>query len=183
VACDAANCWPSGATTSTYCIAPFALHCTVRVERAVHQLQNGTLVLGPPKTDAGRRTVAIPPHLVVDLTDHLHRFVTAEGDALVFTGERGGPLRPHVLQKSWIAAKKTTGLPQFHLHDLRHAGNTWAAATGASTKELMARMGHANAAAALRYQHATADRDQAIAQALSDFARPAEIVAITSKRT
>lgn len=63
-----------------------------------------------------------------------------------------------------------------HLHDLRNAGNIWAAATGASTKELMARMGHANAAAALRYQHATADRDQAIARALSDLVTPAEVV-------
>jgi hypothetical protein len=49
-------------------------------------------------------------------------------------------------------------------------------ATGASTKELMARMGHANSAAALRYQHATADRDQVIALALSELARPAEVV-------
>lgn len=73
------------------------------------------------------------------------------------------------------------GMPQLHLHDLRHAGNTWAAATGASTKELMARMGHSNAAAALRYQHATADRDQAIALALSELARPAEIVPIARK--
>jgi hypothetical protein len=75
-------------------------------------------------------------------------------------------------------AKRSTGLGHLHLHDLRHAGNTWAAATGASTKELMARMGHANSAAALRYQHATADRDQAIAQALSELAQPAEVVPI-----
>ncbi len=79
-------------------------------------------------------------------------------------------VRPHVLQKSWDQAKKATGLTQFHLHDLRHSGNTWAAATGASTKEVMARMGHANAnaEAAIRY-HATADRDQAIAAALSSL--------------
>jgi integrase len=62
-----------------------------------------------------------------------------------------------------VKAKSATGLTQFHLRDLRHAGNSWAAATGASTKELMSRMGHANSAAALRYQHATADRDQVIA--------------------
>ena len=51
-------------------------------------------------------------------------------------------------------------------HDLRHTGNTLAAATGASTAELMARMGHASPRAALIYQHATEDRDQAIALAL-----------------
>ena len=51
---------------------------------------------------------------------------------------------------------------------MRHG--SLAAATGASTKELMARMGHASMRAALIYQHATADRDQAIAAALSRLA-------------
>lgn len=54
-------------------------------------------------------------------------------------------------------------------HDLRHTGNTLATATGASTKELMSRMGHASGRAALIYQHATKDRDAAIAASLSDL--------------
>lgn len=143
------------------------LHGTVRIERSMQQLSNGSLLLGPPKTDAGRRLISIPPHILPEVEKHLGRFVGAQPDALVFTGEKGGPLRPHVLQKAWVQAKVTTGLSALHLHDLRHAGNTWAAATGASTRELMSRMGHASSAAALRYQHATADRDRAIAQALS----------------
>lgn len=153
----------------------------VRVERSMHQLADGTLVIGPPKTDAGRRKVAIPPHLRNDLAAHLDSYVALAPEALVFTGERGGPLRPHVLQKAWVTARRATGSDHLHLHDLRHAGNTWAAATGASTKELMSRMGHANSAAALRYQHATASRDQAIAQALSALAgRPRDQRAMTT---
>ncbi len=54
-------------------------------------------------------------------------------------------------------------------HDLRHTGNTLAAATGASTRELMTRMGHASPRAALIYQHATDERDRAIAEALSQL--------------
>jgi hypothetical protein len=46
-------------------------------------------------------------------------------------------------------------------------------ATGASTKELMARLGHASADAALHH-HSTVDRDQAIAQALSRLVSPKE---------
>jgi integrase len=157
------------------------LRKTIRVERAMQQLADGTLVIGPPKTDAGRRTVAMPPHIVESIEDHLAGFVAPVADALVFTGEKGGPVRPHVLQKAWVIAKQRAGAQDLHLHDLRHAGNTWAAATGASTKELMARMGHANSAAALRYQHATADRDHAIANALSELARPAEITPIARK--
>ena len=48
---------------------------------------------------------------------------------------------------------------------------TLAAATGASTKELMRRAGHASPAAALRYQHATEDRDKAIADAFDEMFR------------
>jgi integrase len=64
------------------------------------------------------------------------------------------------------------------MHDLRHTGNTWAAATGASTRELMARMGHSTPDAALRYQHATEDRDRVIAEALAGLTKPAPVVAI-----
>jgi hypothetical protein len=59
------------------------------------------------------------------------------------------------------------------LHDLRGAGLTWAATQEANARELMARAGHASPAAALRYQHATADRDVAIAAALSGLAESA----------
>ena len=50
--------------------------------------------------------------------------------------------------------------------DLRHTGNTLAAASGASTRELMQRMGHASMRAALIYQHATSERDREIASAM-----------------
>jgi integrase len=59
------------------------------------------------------------------------------------------------------------GLTGFHFHDLRHTGNTLAAGTGASLADLMARMGHGSARAALIYQHATKQRDATIADALS----------------
>jgi len=65
-----------------------------------------------------------------------------------------------------------------HLHDLRHTGLTLAAATGTTTAELMHRAGHASANAALRYQHATKDRDRVLAEALAGLTTPAEIVRI-----
>jgi hypothetical protein len=48
---------------------------------------------------------------------------------------------------------------------------TLTAAAGATLKELMARLGHSSVRAALIYQHATRDRDQAIAKALGTFVR------------
>jgi integrase len=59
-----------------------------------------------------------------------------------------------------------TGTVGLHLHDLRHTGSTWSAQSGTTLKELMARIGHASPQAAMVYQQATRDRDQAIAAAL-----------------
>jgi hypothetical protein len=41
--------------------------------------------------------------------------------------------------------------------------------TGASTKELMVRMGHSSTRAALGHQHATEERERLIASKLSDM--------------
>lgn len=73
------------------------------------------------------------------------------------------------LQTCFNEARRATGLTQFTLHDLRHAGGTMAAWTGATTKELMARLGHSTHDAALRYQHAAQARDAEIAAKLDVF--------------
>jgi len=59
------------------------------------------------------------------------------------------------------------GKKELHFHDLRHTGNMLAARTKASTKDLMAKMGHDSERAALIYQHATTEADREIALGLS----------------
>ena len=141
---------------------------TMRIDRQYVELEDNSLVLDTPKTAAGIRTVHIPPHLLPELRAHLedHR----NHPTLVFTTGLGGPLSRGGFRSTWVKAREHAGLPDFRFHDLRHTGNTLAATTGASTKELMARMGHASMRAALIYQHATAERDQGIAEALSRLA-------------
>jgi integrase len=141
---------------------------TMRIDRQYVELEDNSLVLDTPKTAAGIRTVHIPPHLLPDLRAHLedHR----NHPKLVFTTGLGHPLSRGGFRSTWVKAREHAGLPDFRFHDLRHTGNTLAATTGASTKELMARMGHASMRAALIYQHATAERDQEIAAALSELA-------------
>jgi integrase len=146
----------------------------VTITRRLQELQNGQVVVGPPKTGAGRRRVSIPPHILADVRAHLTHYVEAGPDKLVFTTLEGAPLRRSDFNRRiWQAACASSGVVGFRFHDLRHSGNTLAASTGASTKELMARMGHASARAALIYQHATAERDQKLADALSQLARQA----------
>lgn len=143
------------------------LHGTVTIAEQRQQLADGRLIVGPPKSDAGHRTIALPKPLVAELEAHLVRFAGAGPRDLVFCGAKGGPLRDHVWQAKWDKARQAVGLPGLHFHDLRHVANTLAAASGASTRELMHRMGHASPNAALRYQHTTKDRDAVIAAALA----------------
>src|SRR5205814_3618185 len=100
-------------------------------------------------------------------------FTGVEEDALVFADRHGAPLHKNDVYKAWRPARAAVGLEHVTVHDLRHAGATLATWTGASTKELMARLGHASPRAALRYQHAAATRDREIARRLDDVFRAA----------
>jgi integrase len=145
------------------------LHGRMHIDRQYVLLRGVGVQLETPKTAAGVRTVHIPPHLVPVLSRHLEEFV-APTCALVFPNPKGEPIRRSSFEVVWRRARSIAGMPGFRFHDLRHTGNTLAAMTGASTRELMVRMGHSSMQAALIYQHATADRDAAIARALSDLA-------------
>lgn len=159
------------------------LHSTVNVARSMHELDDGTVIFKEPKTAASRRTVAYPEAIASEVVDHLARFVGPGRDALVFTGERSGEaLRPHVFGIAWRKARAAAGRPDLHLHDLRHTSLTLAAATGATLAELMHRAGHSTPHAALRYQHATAERDRVISEALSDLRPVAEVVDLEGRR-
>ncbi|MGW5416834.1 tyrosine-type recombinase/integrase [Actinomadura geliboluensis] len=132
------------------------------------ELDGGQLLEDTPKSRAGRRVVSIPPEIIPDLQAHLDEFAEDGPNGRVFVGPRGGPLRRSGFRRIWNKVRADVGLPDLHFHDLRHVGNTLAASTGASLKELMARMGHASTRAALIYQHASQDRDRVIAAALGD---------------
>lgn len=68
---------------------------------------------------------------------------------------------------NWPKTVVAVDLPAgFHFHDLRHTGNQLDANAGATTRELMHRMGHGSMWVALIYQHATTNRDRRIASAL-----------------
>ncbi len=158
------------------------LHNTVTVAEQRQQLRDGTLIVGPPKTDAGLRTLALPGPLVPELEAHLTAYSQSGAGGLIFTGDKGGPLREAVWQAKWAKARAAVGVPGLHFHDLRHVANTLTAASGASVRELMHRMGHVSPAAAMRYQHATRDRDAAIAAALGNLiARPAAVSQLDAK--
>ncbi|WP_409328897.1 site-specific integrase [Trujillonella humicola] len=141
---------------------------TVSVRSSVVDVVGQERSYGPPKSAASRRTVAIPPHIIDDLERHLATYAQPGANGLVFVGPKGGPVRRNNFSQVWAPAAKAAGLPfGSHLHDLRGWGATIAARHGATTKELMHRLGHASPAMALRYQRAEQERDAALAAAMS----------------
>lgn len=147
-------------------------------------------ILGPPKTAAGIRDVALPPHLLDDLDAHLRDHVGGTPEALLFADQAGkhlrasafygsetvfhatGPKEGTVKRKGWgwFEARRVAGRSNLRFHDLRHTGLTNAAVAGATLAELMQLAGHTTPTAALRYQHAASDRMQDLAQRLSAMA-------------
>jgi integrase len=146
---------------------------TIHVVRQLTELHTGELLFGPPKSDAGKRAVAIPDVIVPAVRHHLNG-LAANTEALVFPSPEGKPLRHgNFRRRVWYPALRRAGLPMIHFHDLRHTGNTLAANAGAGLRELMDRMGHSTTRAALVYLHGSDERQHEIADALSKLAEHA----------
>lgn len=142
----------------------------VIVEQKLSEV-NGVLEIDAPKSEAGRRSVALPTVSVDELDRHLSRQVGSTPTSLVFASEHGGYLRrSNFRRRIWLPATKAVNLEGFRFHDLRHTGATLAASTGAPLRALMSRMGHSTPAAALRYQHLVAGQDSEIARSIDQLA-------------
>jgi len=144
----------------------------IHVRRGVVRA-DGKVIIGTPKSEAGIRDVAIPPHLIPMLKDHMAKSITGGKEGLLFPARHGGNLAQSTLVKAFYPARDKIGRPDLRWHDLRHTGAVLAASTGATLAELMSRLGHSTPTAALRYQHAAEGRDMQIAKALSAMAQPA----------
>jgi integrase len=139
----------------------------VRVRAAYTERSSGKLLLGLPKSRAGRRIVGIPPSIIPLLREHLARYAGPEPEALVFLAQ-GRPVAPQQLQQDvGMAARHSRhrprgpALPRPPPH-----GQPLAAASGASLRDLMARMGHDSERAAIIYQHEARGADLVITTAI-----------------
>lgn len=141
----------------------------VSVTRSRSQLKSGQMLIGPTKTEKSRRIVTIPRVLGPELRTHLATYAQPTDEGWVFTGHKGGPLGNSWFSTQWKEAREYVGLPDLHLNDLRHLAGTLAAMTGATTREVMERLGHTTLETAMRYQHATRERNRVLADALDDL--------------
>ncbi|UVS76330.1 tyrosine-type recombinase/integrase [Actinokineospora sp. UTMC 2448] len=147
----------------------------VHVRKSQAELRGGRRLVKGPKSKAGVRIVAIPKAILDDVRAHVEQFSEPGADGRVFVGPLGGKLSRHNFRKVWVKAlaESKIGKTDVHFHDLRHTGNNLAARAGATTRELMARMGHSSVRAALIYQHASREADRKIADSMSKAVRKA----------
>ena len=90
------------------------LHRRVIVTEQLQERSDGTRHYGPPKTAAGVRTVALPPHLVAEVEDHLFRWVGPAPSDLLFTGPNSPALYRATFNAAWDRARRSGrdgGLP------------------------------------------------------------------------
>ena len=131
---------------------------------------NGHLSFSAPKSAAGRRTVGIPSFVARSLAVHIDLYALAGDDGLIFPSPDGTPMRrSNFRRRVWEPATAEVGMTGFRFHDLRHTAATLAAASGASLRALMARIGHASVRAAIRYQHVIDGQDGDIVRYLEGF--------------
>ena len=135
---------------------------TLRVREQVVFSRTEGEVRTKTKTDT-TDTIDLPAATVTALDAYLKTVPKALPSAPLFVRADGRKLTRAQVQHAWDKAREAVGLEHFHLHDIRHAGLTLSAQSGATVRELMERARHSTSAAALVYQHAAEERGKIIA--------------------
>lgn len=139
----------------------------VRVDASTKRTPGGMTVIGEPKSKAAYRTNVLPSYAVQIVEHHLEAYVPPAKEALLYTSRKsveGGPVDGRSFRYALSQACQKAGLPDGRFHDLRHSSLTLYGQAGATLAELMARAGHTDVQAVMIYQHASIERDAALAE-------------------
>ena len=142
------------------CPTPCPPGCTGHA-RHCPQRQGGGLHFGEPKSQAGRRPIALPEPLVALLRSHrkaqaaerLRSGSSWEENDLVFCQPNGRPLDPDGHSKAWKKFLARAGVREARLHDARHTAATLLLVQGVDQRTVMAIMGWSEVSMTKRYQH------------------------------
>ncbi|WP_164479547.1 site-specific integrase [Microbacterium sp. Y-01] len=134
---------------------------TIRIDKhlTIHGIQRGT------KAHADGKRTLIMPEEATDALRTLSRSRVPMPDVPVFLNARGGRLTYHKYRQRFTALRDSVGLTNVNIHDLRHIHLT-EYARHATLREVMDRAGHTDVASAMRYQHASPERERAIVEKL-----------------
>ncbi len=129
---------------------------TLFIKRSVSTKEGGGVSIGETKTDAGVRTIIMPPSVATLLwkkrSDAINEWVFPH-----YTNP-SDPLHPSSAYKKLKTLLKRLELPLLRFHDLRHTFATQATDGGVDPKTLAGILGHTDASFTLdTYTHVTSD--------------------------
>lgn len=129
----------------------------------------GKVTVGPPKSQASMRTLAIPGPLVAELETHIGTLANHSPAGLLFVNRAGRPLRRSDFRSAvFLPALKRTGLSGLTFHGLRHSAATQWVASGIDLRTVQAWLGHADPQLVLRlYAHASSAAGRQAAEVLA----------------
>lgn len=148
----------------------------LRIERSVEKTKTHGLRIKAPKTEHGRRRIALPAGAVAVLRQH--RKVQLElrlglglgrlpDDAFVFGTFEGNVSDPDRISWEWRRLVKAGRLPNITLHALRHSHASALIAAGTDPVTVSRRLGHGSPGFTLKtYAHLFDQTDEAAAAAI-----------------
>lgn len=147
------------------------LNRQLTVAEQATRIAHGRITFGPPKSNAGRRSMSVPADLIGVLAGHLatRGLSAADEDALVFVSPEGDVIDyAHWRQRVWLPAANAAGVKGLTFHDLRRANATALVAEGVDVKTAQVRLGHADPRTTLGiYARATSEGDRKAADAVA----------------
>ena len=147
------------------------------VRTLIRGTQGGKLTFSDPKTQKGRRRIALPLMLVDALQRHRRQQVETRlrmGEAyqadhdLVFANVDGTPLHPNTLRYQFNRLIREAGVPSIPFHSLRHTHATLMLLNGEHPRVVQERLGHSDVSITLnRYSHVTPQMQREAADRLN----------------
>ena len=134
----------------------------IRICQNLQETARSGLIINPPKTKAGKRSVSVPPAVMATLS---HLSQGKPPNVLIFTTVKSTPLSPRNLERAWSRIIETAGIPYRNFHVLRHTNATDLLAQGIPIVEVARRLGHSRISHTLElYGHAIPTYDATIAK-------------------
>jgi integrase len=150
---------------------------TLTVRRALQRLKGQGLIFVEPKSQAGRRTVALPgplraglrTHRAMQLAERMAAGPLWEDHDLVFAQVNGRPIDPHRDWQSWKELLKSAGVRDARLHDARHTAATLMLQQGVPARVAMQVLGHSQISLTLgTYSHVVPELATEAARRMGD---------------
>jgi len=144
----------------------------ISVNRSLHVLKGGKVILRAPKTKTGKRTVALPQSAFLVLNEHRK---TQEGNCLLLGkvlsdtdyvfNNLGKPLLPNTVSHAWMKTVKRVGMKYIRFHDARHTHASLMLKQGIHPKIVQERLGHSSISITLdTYSHVAPGLQEAAAK-------------------